>query len=124
MPRTLHLDRDRYGNVTEATFEKQVPFYECFDEWTGKKLEVKRFEHSRTIRNYKDLVWAMCQGPCRRKLFDAAWRRALSCEAELSQAKLSDLDDYLEEARSDAGTIEVFIGELVNDPSSKFYIYG
>jgi hypothetical protein len=129
MPRTLYLNRDKYGEVTEATFEpqpKKLLKDETFDEWTGVKREqpVRRFEIKRPISSYKNLVWAMCRVPCRKFLFDAAWRKALKYGAELSQAKLSELDNYMEEAKVDAEIIENVIGELVNDPASKFHIYG
>lgn len=121
MPRTLYLNRDEYGNVMEVTFKTPA---EAFDELTGKWQDVPMFEKRRKIRSYKDLVWAMCQSPCRRKLFDAAWRRALKYDAELSQAPLSELGDYLEEAKADAEIIGHMIGELVNDPGSRFFLHG
>ena len=96
MPRTLYLNRDQYGSVTKATFEPQPRYLkdETFDEWTGKRIErpPRKFEQKRQISGYKDLVWQMCQEPCRRELFDAAWRRALKYGAEISNAKLSRLD--------------------------------
>jgi len=122
MPRTLHLNRDTYGNLTEATFDK--PSSEHFDELTGKRLDVKRFEKRRRITSYKDLVWAFCRAPTRKELFNAAWRRATQYGYSLSGAKLSELHEYFEEAKIDAEAIENVIGELVNDERSRFYIHG
>jgi hypothetical protein len=128
MPRTLYLNRDEYGNVKEATFEKQPRYLkdETFDEWTGKKLErpARRFEHKRPISSYKDLVWAFCQTPCRYELFSAAWRRALRYGFELSNPKLSELHEYMEAAKVDAEIIENMIGELANDEGSRFWLHG
>lgn len=129
MPRTLWLNRDRYGVVTEATFDPPPPKLlkdERFDEWTGEKRErpVRRFEKKRQIGSYKDLVWAFCQGPGRYELFNAAWRMALKFDFTPVRPKLSELDEYIDTARTDAEVIENFIGELVNDPDSRFHIYG
>lgn len=121
MPRTLYLNRDEYGNVTEATF-REPP--EAFDELTGRRRDVPVFEKRRKISSYKDLVWAMCQAPCRRELFDAGWRHALKHGAEMSKAPLCELGDYLEEAKMDAEVIGHMIGELVNDSRSGFYLHG
>ncbi len=95
MPRTLYLNRDPYGGVKEATFEK--PSSERFDAWTGKELDVKIFQFHRKIKSYKDLVWAFCKVPCQYELFNAAWRRVLQSGYSVSQSwKLSELHEHLE----------------------------
>lgn len=124
MPRTLYLNRDQYGDVTEATFDKPLLLRDRIDEWTGKVADAKHYKHKRRITSYKELVWAMCRRPCSWELFCSAWRRALRNDFMPARVKLSLLHEYLEEADNDAGVVEDFIGELVNDPRSQFYLHG
>ena len=93
--------------------------------WDRSKIEAQG-RKSRYVETYRELVAAMLGPDGIDNLFDAAWRKAARNGAiERGRRLVKDPSHFdLENAMADAETMDGYICELVNDPSSKFYIYG
>ena len=81
---------------------------------------------SRYVETYRELVAAMLGPDGIDQVFDAAWRRAVRDGAIGSGHRLPRKPSHadIEDAMADAETIDGYIAEMVNDCSSRFYIYG
>lgn len=82
----------------------------------------------RVCSTWKQLVRCWIQNPTRAELYDAAWRMAVRQGAIDGSHPLRAGDPIdvqtMEYARQDAEQVRYYISQLVNDPSSNFYIYG
>lgn len=69
----------------------------------------------------------MLRGQTSKLLFDAAWRKAVSDGAIDPSQRIFETDspsDLIREAEATALDLDGYISEMVNNPRSKFYIYG
>ena len=111
MPRVYFI-RGVYGLAISASWERSKV------ESQGRK--------SRYVESYKELVAAMLGPEGVGNLFNAAWRMAVRDGAIKPGQRLQRAPSHfdLESALVDAETMDGYICDLVNNPKSKFYIYG
>ena len=111
----IWIQRDIYGRVIQADMDRS-------------RLSLPDCAKFRKVGSWKQLVAAMLQTGSSAQLVDAAWRKAVSD----GQIIASYSFDYgmpfdaltIQAARRDAETLDSYVSELVNNPRSKFYIYG
>jgi hypothetical protein len=114
----LYILRNCYGQVLNATFLGHSVASAFLT--TGQTLK------HRDVTATKQLAAAVLQSGTRKLLFDAAWRQACQ-DGAVEPSRRLDVDDgeqSIEHAKRDAEQIDHYISELVNNPSSKFYIHG
>lgn len=79
------------------------------------------------VNSTRGIVWAMMRGQSSRALFGAAWRKALRDEAIKPSMPIFETDSpsaLIAEAEESARILDAYVSEMVNNPRSKFYIYG
>jgi len=111
----LFLKRDTYGVCVWASFSRKAPA-----DLDHRTLVVYR------VNTTKQIVNALLQVGTRKELFDAAWRKAISGEGIL-RSRCLDVDDGEETITfcvEQASILDIYAAELVNKPTSKFYIWG
>jgi len=126
---TLYIVRDIYGNVAGCGWDKQTAYDKAAASmqpgaaWNPVK--------HRTVRSTKDLALALLQLGASKACRDAAWRMAVKqggVEPSKSMAydpKHKDMDQQtIEYGQQESEQVDYFIGIMVNDPESKFYIHG
>ena len=93
--------------------------------WDRSKIEAQG-RKSRYVETHRELVAAMLGPDGIDNLFDAAWRMAVRDGAIKPGQRLQRVPSHfdLESALVDAETMDGYICDLVNNPKSKFYIYG
>lgn len=82
--------------------------------------------HTRTVRSTRDAIRWLVRYPTRRQLFNAAWAKGVRDGAIQPSRLFREGDDFprLEEMDALKTTVEGYISDLVNNPRSRFYIYG
>ena len=115
----LWIQRDLWGRVVATDTDRSRLTL------AGTVCETIKF---REIGTWKQLVLAMLQDGSKRTLLDAAWRKAVSdgqVGASYSFNHGMPFDALtVQAARRDADVLDSYIAELVNNPQSRFYIYG
>lgn len=119
----IYIVRDEYGRVLSAAYRRDSLDTTGMPT-TGFFGTVK----TRRISTWKDLVCAMLQSGTSMELFDRAWKLAIANRQVTMSWKFADGDyigaDVFRKAMDEALVIDGYISELVNNPKSKFYIYG
>jgi hypothetical protein len=110
-----YVCRGNYGEVLNLTTskEKHIAF---------KQTSTYATSGTRDIKSYKQLVYACMQSGTSLKLFNAAWKLSEVCTPH--NFKLSDIELFLDAAKMDSDIVSGATADLVNDSSSKFYMYG
>ena len=114
----LYILRNCYGQVLTATF--------LGHNISSAFLTAGQMLNPRDVATTKQLAAAMLQSGTRKLLFDTAWHQARQDGAVEPSRRLSVDDDEqsIEYAKQEAEQVDHYISELVNNPSSKFYIHG
>ena len=114
----VYIKRDQNGIVKQAIIGN-AKFSDCFSHLPTT---------SREFTSSKQLCFAMLQRGTSQRLFNAAWRKAVACGAVDPSHTFKNGDSLdvqtIEYTRQEAEQVDSFISELVNNPNSKFYIYG
>lgn len=114
----LYLIRDMYGVMLAASFSSETILN------SSKNLGIKQIK-KRKIVNTKQLAYAMLQKGTSKDCFNAAWKLALAIDAVSPGKRIKEVNDQLiEYAKQESDQVEAFIRQLVNNPSSKFYLKG
>ena len=114
----LYIVRGMYGEVIAASFRPE----------TLADASIGRSVTHRYIKNTKQLAAAMLQSGSSKKLIDAAWRMAVK-QGAVDPSHTFVYGDPLdvqtvEYAKQESVQLDYYIGQLVNNPNSQFYIYG
>lgn len=118
MKALLYYRRDYAGRITDASWMGGFPPVE--------NAIVQPTVYRRKIGTTKQLVRTLIQRGTSDALFDAAWRKAVA-DGSIACSRILGIDDGLETIRWALGEVEViddYISDMVNNPNSKFYIYG
>lgn len=118
MKARLYLVRDIYGNCLAASFHPEM----LADRSIGRAVA------SRLVGSTKELAAAMLQSGSSKALIDAAWRMARQFDAVAPSTPFRHGDPLdvqtIEYAEQERDQLDFYIGQLVNNPNSKFYLHG
>ena len=126
---TLYIVRDIYGIVAGCGWDKQT----ASDNAAASRQPGAAWNpvKHRVVRSTKDLALALLHLGTSKACMDAAWRMAVKqggVEHSKSLAynpKHRDMGQQtIEYGQQESEQVDYFIGIMVNDPESKFYIYG
>lgn len=109
MKRRVYVQRDQYGALVKASFEK-------FDGTTGGSW----------ASTTRQLVGICMHGDTNMRLFESCWRDAVRdgvVDPSKPITKYSD-DQDIECARQDAEMLDAYASVKVNNERSSFYIHG
>ena len=115
MKSKIFISRDTYGQVLQASFQP--------DQIKGTFPLRHRY-----VTSTKSLAQAMLQTGTSDALFNAAWKLAV-WEGAVDPAHQFRTGDPLDvqtvmTAQAEADQVDAYISRMVNNPRSKFYIYG
>lgn len=98
-----------------------------FSTWDSTSDSYDHKKASKTISNTKQLVKCMLNMDISEALFNTAWKQGLK-ERSVNPSKNITIDDssktLLHDAYETYRIIDLIISSIVNNPKSKYYLYG
>ena len=119
----LYLSRGVCGEIIAAAWSK-LACAELAIANGHHEPEIK----TRMVGSSKELAVALLQLGTSKNCIDAAWRMAVKQGAVEPSRPFREGDDMdfqtIEYAKQETEQIDYYIGIMVNDPNSKFYLHG